>query len=41
MTESTENRLRDNLTERQTSYSNKKEPLNIPDDNKQQIEDIW
>ncbi|CAB3253840.1 unnamed protein product [Arctia plantaginis] len=40
MTESTESRLRDNLTERQISYSNKKDPLRIPDENKQQIEDI-
>ncbi|CAH2037934.1 unnamed protein product, partial [Iphiclides podalirius] len=41
MTEPTESRLRDNLTERQKSYSYaEKDAITIPDENKQQIEDI-
>ncbi|CAF4900755.1 unnamed protein product [Pieris macdunnoughi] len=40
MTEPTETRLRENLTERQKSYSNDKGTITIPDECKAQIEDI-
>ncbi|XP_073945025.1 poly(A)-specific ribonuclease PARN-like isoform X2 [Choristoneura fumiferana] len=40
MTEPTESRLRDMLAERQKSYSNDTNIINIPEENKQQIEDI-
>lgn len=41
MTETTETKLRESLTEKQLTYSKEKEPMKIPDENKQQIEDIW
>ncbi|KAL4709972.1 hypothetical protein ACJJTC_003935 [Scirpophaga incertulas] len=40
MTESTESRLRENLTERQKNCSIEKETIAIPDQHKQQITDI-
>ncbi|XP_026332980.1 poly(A)-specific ribonuclease PARN-like [Hyposmocoma kahamanoa] len=40
MTETTESRLRDNLTERQKQHSNEAAIITIPDENKQQIENI-
>ncbi|KAG7303027.1 hypothetical protein JYU34_013035 [Plutella xylostella] len=40
MTEPTESRLRDNLTERQKLYSNDNNIIPIPEENKQHIEDI-
>ncbi|KAL0892772.1 hypothetical protein ABMA27_014478 [Loxostege sticticalis] len=40
MTEPTETRLRELLTERQKTYSSEKDVINIPEENKQQIEDI-
>ncbi|GBP34967.1 Poly(A)-specific ribonuclease PARN [Eumeta japonica] len=40
MTEPTETRLRDSLTERQKQYSNDKEIITVPEENKQHIEDI-
>lgn len=41
MTEPTESRLRENLTERQKAHTTEKDAITIPDENKQQIEDIW
>lgn len=41
MTEPTETRLRELLTERQKTYASEKDVINIPEENKQQIEDIW
>ncbi|CAG5051829.1 unnamed protein product [Parnassius apollo] len=40
MTEPTETRLREILIERQKSYSNEKDTITIPEENKQQIESI-
>ncbi|XP_068632041.1 poly(A)-specific ribonuclease PARN-like [Battus philenor] len=40
MTEPTETRLRENLSERHKSYSNEKDNISIPEEHKQQIEDI-
>ncbi|CAH0701407.1 unnamed protein product [Spodoptera exigua] len=40
MTSTTETKLRENLAERQLSYSKEKEAVRIPDENRQQIEDI-
>lgn len=41
MTSSTETKLRENLAERQLSYSKEKDAVRIPEENRQQIEDIW
>lgn len=41
MTEPTETRLRESLTERQKLYSNDKTSIPLPEENKQHIEDIW
>lgn len=41
MTASTETKLRENLTEKQQSYGKEKDTVRIPEENKQQIEDIW
>ncbi|XP_022830630.1 poly(A)-specific ribonuclease PARN-like isoform X2 [Spodoptera litura] len=41
MTSATETKLRENLAERQLSYSKEKDAVRIPDENRQQIEDIW
>lgn len=41
MTEPTETRLREYLIERQKTYSNEKDNIIIPEENKQHIEDIW
>lgn len=41
MNEPAETRLRENLTERQKSYVSSNNNIPIPDENKQQIEDIW
>lgn len=41
MTEPTETKLRDNLTERQKSYTKEKDPVNIPDEHKVFIEETW
>ncbi|XP_050560831.1 poly(A)-specific ribonuclease PARN isoform X1 [Spodoptera frugiperda] len=40
MTSSTETKLRENLAERQLSYSKEKDAVRIPEENRQQIEDI-
>ncbi|XP_063824750.1 poly(A)-specific ribonuclease PARN-like [Ostrinia nubilalis] len=40
MTEPTETRLRELLTERQKNYSNDKDTITIPEENKPQIEDV-
>ncbi|XP_022830629.1 poly(A)-specific ribonuclease PARN-like isoform X1 [Spodoptera litura] len=40
MTSATETKLRENLAERQLSYSKEKDAVRIPDENRQQIEDI-
>lgn len=40
MTEPMETKLRENLTERHLNYSKEKDAVKIPEENKQQIEDI-
>lgn len=41
MTEPIETKLRENLTERQKSYLKEKDVINIPEQNKAYIEEVW